>query len=180
MAPMLLKNMVGPCGLEPQTSTVSTRPRGLPKYAEVAQDIIHCGLECGLEINTEASPFCIFYSTNKLFTLWICATQSKFLDISGLDSPTARRHKLFSNAPVSGGGTMRVRYQRGYLRLGQRKKGPDRWEFLWWDSDPTGVRVRRKAVIGTVEQYSNLENAWQAMACAYRSTRLAIVSANRP
>jgi len=23
--PMLLKNMVGPCGLEPQTSTVSTR-----------------------------------------------------------------------------------------------------------------------------------------------------------
>ncbi len=31
---------------------------------------------------------------------------------------------------------MRVRYQGGYLRLGQRKKGPDRWEFLWWDSEP--------------------------------------------
>jgi hypothetical protein len=30
------------------------------------------------------------YSTNKLFTLWICATKSKFLDISGLVSPTAR------------------------------------------------------------------------------------------
>jgi integrase len=57
---------------------------------------------------------------------------------------------------------MRVRYQRGYLRLGRRKKGPDRWEFLWWDSEPTGVRVRRKAVIGTVQQYPNLENAWQA------------------
>ena len=57
---------------------------------------------------------------------------------------------------------MRVRYQRGYLRLGQRKKGPDRWEFLWWDSDPTGERVRRKAIIGTVQQYPNLENAWQA------------------
>ena len=28
---------------------------------------------------------------------------------------------------------MRVRYQGGYLRLGQRKKGPDRWEFLWRD-----------------------------------------------
>ena len=25
---------------------------------------------------------------------------------------------------------MRVLYQRGYLRLGQRKTGPDRWEFL--------------------------------------------------
>ena len=57
---------------------------------------------------------------------------------------------------------MRVRYQRGYLRLGQRKKGPDRWEFLWWDSESTGVRVRRKAVIGTVQQYPSLENAWQA------------------
>jgi hypothetical protein len=57
---------------------------------------------------------------------------------------------------------MRVRYQGGYLRLGERKKGPDRWEFLWWDSEPTGVRVRRKAVIGTVQQYPNLENAWQA------------------
>jgi integrase len=57
---------------------------------------------------------------------------------------------------------MRVRYQRGYLRLGQRKKGPDRWEFLWWDSESAGVRVRRKAVIGTVQQYPTLENAWQA------------------
>jgi hypothetical protein len=57
---------------------------------------------------------------------------------------------------------MRVRYQRGYLRLGQRKKGPDRWDFLWWDSEPTGVRVRRKAVIGTILQYPNLESAWQA------------------
>ncbi len=57
---------------------------------------------------------------------------------------------------------MRVRYQRGYLRLGQRKKGPGRWEFLWWDSESTGTRVRRKAIIGTVQEYPNLENAWQA------------------
>ena len=57
---------------------------------------------------------------------------------------------------------MRVRYQGGYLRLGQRKKGPDRWEFLWWDFEANGTRVRRKAIIGTVQQYPNLENAWQA------------------
>jgi hypothetical protein len=57
---------------------------------------------------------------------------------------------------------MRVRYQRGYLRLGQRKRGPDRWEFLWWDCEANGVRVRRKSIIGTVQQYPNLENAWQA------------------
>jgi hypothetical protein len=57
---------------------------------------------------------------------------------------------------------MRVRYQGGYLRLGQRKKGPDRWEFPWWDFEANGTRVRRKAIIGTVKQYPNLENAWQA------------------
>jgi hypothetical protein len=57
---------------------------------------------------------------------------------------------------------MRVRYQRGYLLLGQRREEPDRWEFPWWGSEPTGVRVRRKAVIGTVQQYPNLAHAWQA------------------
>ena len=44
---------------------------------------------------------------------------------------------------------MQVRYQRGYLRLGQRKTGPDRWEFLWWDSEANGTRVRREDTIGT-------------------------------
>lgn len=57
---------------------------------------------------------------------------------------------------------MRVRYQRGYLRLGHRRCGPDCWEFLWWDREPTGMRVRRKAVIGTIQQYPNVEDAWQA------------------
>ena len=41
---------------------------------------------------------------------------------------------------------MRARYQRGYLRLGHRKTGPDCWEFLWWDTELTGDRVRRKAL----------------------------------
>jgi hypothetical protein len=57
---------------------------------------------------------------------------------------------------------MRVRYQQGYLRLGQRKKGPDRWEFLWWDSEPSGLRIRRKVVLGTLQESPNLEKAWQA------------------
>lgn len=57
---------------------------------------------------------------------------------------------------------MRARYQRGYLRLGHRKTQLACWEFLWWDNEPTGRRVRRKAVIGTVQQYPNLEDAWQA------------------
>ncbi len=57
---------------------------------------------------------------------------------------------------------MRARYQRGYLRLGRRKTQSDCWEFLWWDTEPTGRRVRRKAIIGTVQQYPNVEDAWQA------------------
>jgi len=57
---------------------------------------------------------------------------------------------------------MRARYQRGYLRIGHRKTGPACWEFLWRDKDLTGRRVRRKAVIGTVEEYRNVEDAWQA------------------
>ena len=47
-----LKDMVGPCGLEPQTSTVS-------------------------KIIKEASPFCNFYNTNKPLMLWICTTPIK-------------------------------------------------------------------------------------------------------
>jgi hypothetical protein len=50
---------------------------------------------------------------------------------------------------------MQVRYQRGYLRLGQRKTGPDRWEFLWWDSEPSGVRVRRKDIMAQGQQTSD-------------------------
>jgi hypothetical protein len=56
--------MVGPWGLEPQTSTVSiyrsqvlqrlTRRRGLPKYAEVHVRHTSCGLGCGLENNIHA------------------------------------------------------------------------------------------------------------------------------
>jgi integrase len=48
---------------------------------------------------------------------------------------------------------MRSRYQRGCLRRTKRKSGPDCWEFLWREDDPIGKRIRRTAVIGTVQQY---------------------------
>jgi hypothetical protein len=57
---------------------------------------------------------------------------------------------------------MRARYQKGYLRLAYRKTRPDCWEFLWWDTELAGNRVRRKAVIGSIAQYPSLEDAWQA------------------
>jgi integrase len=57
---------------------------------------------------------------------------------------------------------VRVRYQKGYLRVGRRKKGADCWEFLCWDREAPGVHIRRKAVIGTIQQYPNVEDAWRA------------------
>jgi len=57
---------------------------------------------------------------------------------------------------------MRVRYQTGYLRLVPRKTGPHSWEYLWWETDPTGRRVRRTAVIGTLQELPNADDAWRA------------------
>ncbi len=70
---------------------------------------------------------------------------------------------------------MRARYQRGYLRLGHRKTGPDCWEFLWWDIELTGQRIRRKAVIGTVQQYQNIREAATSFIVHYLSS-IAILS----
>jgi integrase len=54
---------------------------------------------------------------------------------------------------------MRNRYQRGCLRRTTRKSGSDRWEFLWRENTPEGKRVRRTAVVGTVEQLPTRESA---------------------
>ena len=58
---------------------------------------------------------------------------------------------------------MRQCYQRGCLRRTERRAGPDRWEYLWWENDVTGKRVRRTIVIGTVEQYPTREIAQAAV-----------------
>ena len=62
--------MVGLGGLEPPTSPLSvrpelvfqqpTRPRGLPKYAEIVRDIACCALGCGLEKSTNSVAIHIF------------------------------------------------------------------------------------------------------------------------
>ena len=54
-------------------------------------------------------------------------------------------------------------YQRGYLRCAKRKSGSYCWEFLWREDDEAGKRVRRTAVIGTVEQYPTKEEALDAV-----------------
>jgi len=46
----------------------------------------------------------------------------------------------------------RARYQQGSLTREERKVGPDVWIFRWREQTPQG-RVKRKVVVGTVEQY---------------------------
>ena len=55
------------------------------------------------------------------------------------------------------------RHQQGYLRCAKRKSGSYCWEFLWREFDTAGKRVRRTAVIGTVEQYPTKEEALDAI-----------------
>jgi len=58
---------------------------------------------------------------------------------------------------------MRECYQQGYLRCARRKSGLDCWEFLWRETDETGRRVRRTAVIGTVQQFPTEDSARTAV-----------------
>jgi integrase len=56
---------------------------------------------------------------------------------------------------------MRARYQRGSLIREERKVGPDVWIFRWREQTPEG-RVKRKVVVGTVEQYRSKAAAQKA------------------
>ncbi|HLJ30283.1 MAG TPA: tyrosine-type recombinase/integrase [Candidatus Angelobacter sp.] len=47
----------------------------------------------------------------------------------------------------------RTRHQRGSLDRVARRNGPDVWEFRWYETNAEGLRIRRKAVLGTVEDY---------------------------
>jgi hypothetical protein len=49
--------------------------------------------------------------------------------------------------------------QQGSLAIRNRLEGPDVWEFRWSEKAPHGKRVYRKRVIGTVDQYPQIELA---------------------
>jgi hypothetical protein len=48
---------------------------------------------------------------------------------------------------------MRVRNQLGHLRCMKRQNGDSCREFMWRETEPSGRRIHRIAVIGTVDQY---------------------------
>ncbi len=62
----------------------------------------------------------------------------------------------------------RARYQQGSLIREERKVGPDVWIFRWREQTPEG-RVKRKVVLGTVEQFRS-KGAAQKAAEAFRAT----------
>lgn len=63
----------------------------------------------------------------------------------------------------------RTSYQQGSLKLEERKRGPAVWVYRWWEKDISGKTVRRKAQVGSLEQYPN-ESAAQAATDALRLT----------
>jgi integrase len=53
--------------------------------------------------------------------------------------------------------------QRGSLIKKSRKRGPAVWLFRWSEKNPRGERVYRKRIIGTLEEYSDVDAARRAV-----------------
>src|SRR6202043_2516331 len=52
--------------------------------------------------------------------------------------------------------------QNGSLSREQRKRSSDVWCYRWWESGPTGRRIHRRIILGTVEQLYDKRAANQA------------------
>jgi hypothetical protein len=52
--------------------------------------------------------------------------------------------------------------QNGSLSREQRKRSSDVWCYRWWESGPTGRRIHRRIILGTVEQLRDKRAASQA------------------
>jgi integrase len=58
----------------------------------------------------------------------------------------------------------RTRFQTGSLKTEKRRRGPAVWVFRWRETDARGKRVKRKLILGTVEQYRSESHARRALA----------------
>jgi hypothetical protein len=48
---------------------------------------------------------------------------------------------------------MAQRYQNGHLRIAERKRGPNVWEFLWREKGPDGIPRQRTLTVGDVHNF---------------------------
>ena len=56
----------------------------------------------------------------------------------------------------------RTRFQQGSVQRVNRKQGPDYWVLRWRETNGSGREIRRKSVIGTVDEYPTESKAQQA------------------
>jgi integrase len=57
---------------------------------------------------------------------------------------------------------VRTRYQYGSLRLRKRERGPDVWEFRYYETDAKGKRKRTSVILGGRNQYATETQARKA------------------
>ena len=79
-----------------------------------------------------------------------------------LSAPVLNRRFKTSAQPIQArkDGVM----QNGSLSREQRKRSSDVWCYRWWESGPTGRRIHRRIILGTVEQLHDRRAANQATA----------------
>ena len=69
--------------------------------------------------------------------------------------------------------------QNGSLSREQRKRSSDVWCYRWWESGPTGRRIHRRIILGTVEQLHDRRAANQATVGLRREIITRTTSARR-
>ena len=57
---------------------------------------------------------------------------------------------------------VRTPFQYGSLRLRKRERGPDVWEFRYYETNPEGKRVRRSMILGEQALYRTEAEARKA------------------
>jgi len=57
----------------------------------------------------------------------------------------------------------KAQYQQGNLTLRSRAKGPDVWQFRWWDTDENGKKIQRSRIIGNMQDYPTAKLAQRAV-----------------
>src|ERR1700723_1823117 len=76
---------------------------------------------------------------------------------SRLKSATRARNQKRRNPLL-----VRTRYQYGSLRLRKRERGPDVWEFRYYETDAKGQRKRTSVILGDRNQYATETQARKA------------------
>jgi hypothetical protein len=62
--------------------------------------------------------------------------------------------------------------QNGSITRSKRLKGPDVWEFGWWESGPDDKRKHRRMVVGSIRQFADQSAALRTISALRRDINL--------